>query len=61
MTKHTTRPGGDSPDQPVTLMLGAMAELIDKTRIEILGLLTDMKESMDIIARQVKRQIPEQE
>ena len=53
MTKtHKAHSGGESPEQQkVMLMLESIAELIERSRIEI-------TESLNIIARQIKRQIP---
>ena len=64
MTKpqKTTRTGGDSPEQQtVRLMLESIAELIERARLEITGSLKEINESLNIIARQIKRQIPEAE
>jgi hypothetical protein len=53
MTKtHKAHAGGGSPEQQtVMLMLESIAELIERSRIEI-------TESLSIIARQIKREIP---
>jgi hypothetical protein len=54
MTKQTHTPGsGDNSlqDDLVTLVLGPLSDLIEKARLDIL-------ESLDIIARQMKRQMP---
>jgi hypothetical protein len=63
MTKsHKAHAGGESPEQePVTLILESIAELIERARIEITGSLKEINESLDIVARQIERQIPEEE
>jgi hypothetical protein len=54
-----TRPGGDSPEQQlVTLVLGPLSDLIEKTRLDILEKVQSIEESVNMIARQLKRQIP---
>ena len=64
MTKQrkTTHTGSDLPDHElVTLVLEPLANLVDTARLEILHKIQKVAESVNIIARQIKRQIPEGE
>jgi hypothetical protein len=58
-THKTTPSSGDTLEQDlVTLVLGPLSDLVEKTRLEILQKIEKLAESVNIIARQIKRQIP---
>ena len=63
MTKqHTHRSSGDSLHKDlVTLIMKPLADLVDRGRVEILEKLQTVEDSLDMIARQMRRELDERQ